>query len=124
MNPQPSTPLQTDLPFFVIHPEHEHVTWFLDQLKTHGWLTRRQLIDLAGLPHSERNQRWVRKLAEQAGDRVVKGQKGFNYYENCTLEEITHAANQSRAQARLMLRYHIGLKRRAHQRLENKKVER
>jgi hypothetical protein len=68
-----------------------------------------------GEPRTEHNLRWVRALAEAAGGEIVKGQKGFNHPSNCTVDEITHAANQAIAQGKLMVRYGIKLRRRAHE---------
>lgn len=112
---QVTSPRQQDFPLFLIRKEDANVAWLIRTLQQHGWMTRKDLLRHINWPATDRNLRWVRALAEAAGAEVVKGQSGFNHVSNCTPEEISHAANQQIAQGKLMIKYGIALKRRAHQ---------
>ena len=108
-------------PLFRVTPDHSNVRWLLRLLKEHGWQTRREIAEAIrtdGLTVSASySERWVRAVAEAAGAKIVKGQAGFNHIDNCTIEEILHAANQSISQGKLMIKYGIALKQQAHRRV-------
>lgn len=105
-------------PLFLIRPDHPNVRWLVEILRARGWMTRKMILDVANSSGAAAyRERWVRALVNAAGADIVKGQSGFNHVENCTIDEITHAANQSESQAKLMLEYSIALRRRAHQRV-------
>jgi len=59
-------------------------------------------------------------LAEAAGDAIVRGPKGFNHFDNATVDDIHQAADIAAARGKKMLRYSIRLKRRAHARLNTR----
>lgn len=108
-------------PLFAVTPDHPNVAWLVRELKARGWLTRKEIAALAagaGLKMSASySERWVRALVNAAGADIVKGQHGFNHFDNCTVTEITHAANQSISQAKLMIQYGVALRRRVHQKV-------
>jgi TRAP-type uncharacterized transport system substrate-binding protein len=85
---------------------------FMQLLKTRGWSTRRELVQITG-----KSERDIRALAEAAGPTVVRGPKGFNHFDNATLDDIHQAADIAASQGKKMLRYSLRLKRRAHARL-------
>jgi hypothetical protein len=106
--------VEHQLGLFKFDPEHPDVTWLKEHLKAKGWQTRRQLCAVLELPGTDSNLRRIRALVEAAGADVVKGQHGFNFVDNVTIEDLNHAAVQSIAQGKCMLRYGIALRRRAH----------
>lgn len=81
-------------------------------LLTHGWQTRRQLME--GLGWSERK---IREVAEGMGADVVRCQSGFKLMETLTREELglaVQARDAFRSQGRKNLRYSLQLGRRIH----------
>lgn len=77
-----------------------------------GWLTRKQLGERLGW-----DERTVRAVAEAAGPEIVRGQLGFCFFENATIEQINHSANQALSQAGKMTAYGLGLMQRVHKRV-------
>ncbi len=99
------------LNLFAHQPVEVHAAALVALLQTtHRWWTRAELVE-----HFGWSERDVRYVVAEAGADIVKGQKGFCHVEHATPEEIKHASNQSVAQGKLMIRYGIGLRRRAHQ---------
>jgi hypothetical protein len=109
---------QPELPLFCIRRENVNVQWLVGLLKERGWMTRKDILREAQMKVTAHNERWVRALVEAAGDEIVKGQKGFNHISRCPLNEITHAANQAIAQGKLMIKYGLRLRKRAHEVME------
>lgn len=89
-----------------------HVEELVSLLHAHGWLTRRDLKERRGW-----SPRFVRSIAEAAGDRVVRGPRGYNAFENCSLDEIEHCAAIAEGQGTKMIGYAVSLRTRAHRRL-------
>lgn len=89
-----------------------HVEELLQLLHTYGWLTRRALKQIEGW-----SERTTRAIAEAAGDRVVRGPRGFNAFEKCSLDEIEHCAAIAEGQGNKMINYALALRKRAHRRL-------
>lgn len=89
-----------------------HVDELLRKLRIHGWLTRRQLKELLGWA-----PRFTRAIAEAAGDRVVRGPRGFNAIEKCSLDEIEHCAGIAEGQGMKMIQYALALRTWAHRRV-------
>lgn len=85
---------------------------FVSLLRMNGWLTRRTLCQLLGWP-----ERKIRAVAEAAGAAVVRGPRGFNCFEKCSLDEVDHCAAIAESQATKMLNYSLALRRRAHGRI-------
>jgi hypothetical protein len=107
--------IQLDLPVAPAQPAAAaDVDWLVRIVAAHGWMTRREIVQAAGLQVTEWHLRWVRGLVEAAGPRIVKGQKGFNVPQNCTVEELKHAANQQISQGQHMVDYGVSLLRLAH----------
>ena len=110
MNPQQ---FELDL---TVQPEKSAGTGLrelLHVLKSLGpvWTTAGQLAGRLQL-----SDRTVRKLAEASEGQIVSapGCPGYKHFDNCTTEEIAHAADKLRSQARLMLQRSIRLRRKAH----------
>ncbi len=89
-----------------------HVDELLRLLRCYGWLTRRKLGPLTGW-----KERTIRGVAEQAGAEIVRGPRGFNAIEKCSLDEIEHCAAIAESQGKKMVEYALALRRRAHARL-------
>jgi hypothetical protein len=92
--------------------EQAHVEELLQLLRSYGWVTRRTLKQLKGW-----SPRTTRAIAEAAGDEVIRGPRGFNAFEKCSLDEIEHCAAIAEAQGNKMLAYAVALRKRAHQKL-------
>ena len=115
-------PVQLELqpattPLFLIREDHANVKWLVALLRARGWMTRKMILAEARKADTAYSERWVRALVQAAGAEVVKGQDGFNHFENCKLDDITHAANQSISQGKLMIQYGVALRRRVHGRV-------
>lgn len=89
-----------------------HVEELLRLLRTNGWLTRRQIKALVGWA-----ERTTRAVAEAAGAEVVRGPRGFNVIEKCSLDEIEHCAGIAESQGKKMVAYALALRKRGHERL-------
>ncbi len=89
-----------------------HVDELVRVLRIYGWSTRRQLKERKGWC-----PRFVRGIAEAAGDRVVRGPRGYNTFEQSSLDEIEHCAAIADRQGTKMKNYALALRMRAHQRI-------
>ena len=87
---------------------------FLELLETHGHLTRADFKRHLGW-----SARTVRAVAERCGTDVVRGQDGFCLTVNADVGEVQHTAEQMISQAKKMMEYGLGLKKRAHQKIGN-----
>ena len=105
-----TSPMQLEM--FAQGVTQAHVDELLRLLRVNGWLTRRQLGPLTGWA-----ERSIRSVAEQAGTEVVRGPRGFNVVERCSLDEIEHCAAIAESQGKKMVEYALALRRRAHARL-------
>lgn len=81
-------------------------------LRVNGWLTRRQIKEHAGWA-----ERTTRAVAEAAGVLVVRGPRGYNVLEACSVDEILHAAQIMDQQGTKMKLYAAALRKRAHERV-------
>lgn len=61
------------------------------------------------------SDRVLRSCASQSNGRVLSGQKGYRLTQDATLDEITHAENWLRSQARQMLLRSLEIRRFRHQ---------
>jgi hypothetical protein len=112
-----STP-QRELQFQGDEPTDAMVQVFVRHLRERGWRTRAELIGDLAIPGLRASaERKCRRLAELAGDAVVRGPKGFNHFENVDLDEARHCARISIDQGKHMIRWGIGLLRRCHARI-------
>lgn len=109
---------QADLPFSSSPPvpETSEARLLADILISYlyrnpDWHTARQLAETLDL-----NDRRIRQLAELSDGRIVSGPgcPGYRHIRHCTPDDIAHAADQLRSQARRMLARSIRLRRRAH----------
>jgi hypothetical protein len=87
-------------------PSVVHLNALVSHLRVTGWQTRRQLVDALGW--TDRDIRAVAAMDERL---IVRGQKGFNASENCTVEELREAAKQRIAQGRKDIRTGISWQR-------------
>jgi hypothetical protein len=101
-----------ELPLFKAERTDPNVGRFLELLAIHGHLTRKRFAELEGW-----TERDVRALAEAAGDKVVRGQKGFCLFDAATIAEALDAAQDQISQGKKMIRYGLALKRRLHGRI-------
>jgi hypothetical protein len=101
-----------ELPLFKAEKFDPSVGKFLELLAIHGHLTRRRFAELTGW-----TDRDVRALAEAAGEKVVRGQKGFCLFDAATIDEALDAAQDAISQGKKMIRYGVALKRRIHGRV-------
>lgn len=85
----------------------EDVQSLIDILKRRGWQTREQLRQA-----TDWSARQIRKLAEMAGSDIVRGPKGFNYFDRAETPEIEHAAAIAESQGEKMLAYAKALRAR------------
>jgi len=81
-------------------------------LTSAGWLTRKQLAPYVGW-----DERRIRAVAEAAGDRIVRGQKGFCLFDAATAEEITAACGALESQAAKNTSYCIAMRSKLHRRI-------
>jgi hypothetical protein len=72
----------------------------LDQEQT--WLTAAQLLVKLGEAPTDSKKRVLRELANASQGKIISGQKGYKHIRHATPEEITHAANWLRHQAKEM----------------------
>lgn len=82
---------------------------FLEALQDGQWVKG---STLAARLHT--SDRCIRLMANQSGGRVLSGQKGYRLTRFCTLDEITHAENWLRSQARQMLKRSLEIRRHRH----------
>ena len=81
-------------------------------LKGRGWVRARELMPTTGLSDRE-----LRAEAEAAGGEIVSGNRGYCLLSECSLEELTHAANRLISQGKKMIRRGIRQLHSAHTRL-------
>ncbi len=101
---------QLDLDF--IRTEPAQLELFRGLLAKHGWLTRKELCAQTGW-----SERIVRKVAEQLGAEVVRGQRGFKLTSQIEREEIgvmQQASDAAISQGKAMIRYGVALRRVLH----------
>lgn len=97
----------------------EHVHWLETVLlRDTGWLTAKQILDLAGTPDTETNHRWVRALAS-ASELVISNNNGYRHLQHAPIAEITHAANRLLSQSAAMQSRALRLNHAAHRKLSN-----
>ena len=107
---------QTDLPLFLVKPDHPNVALLISHLKVEkDWCLAVEILAAWGTPENDHNKRFVRALAEAAGAEVISGQRGYKWIGDATAEEINHAASWLESQARKMTERAIGIRRRAHE---------
>lgn len=94
-----------------VTPEAD-IASLMQLLRTYGWLTRKALTTQLGWA-----ERRIRAVAEAAGADVVRGPRGFNLFDNCSLDEINHCAAIAEGQGKKMVEYAVALRRRAHARI-------
>ena len=115
MNAEPS-PLTPQLSFMPEGMQDADLATFLSYLATHGWSTREQLCRDLGV-----SERRVRRLAELAGDQVIRSHElGFKLTDRLTNEEIPiglHAANSFISQGKHMIRAGLAWKKKLHGRI-------
>jgi len=81
-------------------------------LTSAGWLTRKQLAPYVGW-----DDRHLRAVAEAAGDRIVRGPKGFCLFDDASLDDIKHAIAICEAQSTKMAAYSLTLRQKLHGRI-------
>lgn len=82
-------------------------------LKRSGdWMTRAELT-----VYLEWSERAIRLAAEAAGDRIVRGPRGFNHIDNVTPDDLQVCAERFVSQGKKMIRVGLAWKRRAHQKI-------
>jgi hypothetical protein len=77
-----------------------------------GWVRRRDLAPVIGL-----DERKIRELAEQSAGVIVSGNRGYCLFSECTVDDLSHAANRLESQGRKMIRRAIAIRNRAHKSL-------
>lgn len=82
---------------------------FLESLQDGQW---HKGSDLATRLHT--SDRVIRLMASDSGGRVLSGQKGYRLTRFASLDEITHAENWLRSQARQMLKRSLEIRRHRH----------
>lgn len=108
--------VQTDLPLFLVKPDHPNVRLLVRTLTdAPDWLFAADIIEKWGLPDSEHNRRMIRALAEAASPEALSGQRGYRWIGHATAEEVNHAAGWLEAQAKKMSDRACAIRRRAHQ---------
>lgn len=96
--------------FFPEGVSDSHVAQLLAILATHGWQTRKQLVERTGW-----SEREVRAVVELAGSQVVRGQSGFKLTSQITRDDLpiaVQAAQAAISQGKKMIRYGLALRRR------------
>src|SRR5213075_1562170 len=66
------------------------------------WLTAEELCFKIGSKPTDSNKRKIRNIANASQGKIISGQKGYKHIRHATPEEITHAANWLRHQAKEM----------------------
>lgn len=67
-----------------------------------GWLNAGELCVKIGSQPTDTNKRKIRNIANASQGKIISGQKGYKHIRHATPEEITHAANWLRHQAKEM----------------------
>lgn len=81
-------------------------------LTSAGWCTRKVLHLRLGW-----DERTIRAVAEAAGDRIVRGQKGFCLFEDASTDDILAACNGLESQASKNTAYCLALRSKLHGRI-------
>jgi hypothetical protein len=76
----------------------------------------RDIARVAGLPASEVNLRWLRRLASQSST-IISGQQGYLHLDCASTDEIHHAAAWLESQASEMQARAIRLRQAAHRKV-------
>lgn len=76
-----------------------------------SWHTAKQLSHALQI-----NDRKIRQFAEASDGRIISGPgcPGYRHIDHCSADDIAHAADKLRSQARRMLSRSIRIRRRAH----------
>lgn len=95
--------LQPELPLANETPPDESVDLLIAVLdQSTGWLNAEELCVKLGSKPTDTNKRKIRNLANASTGKIISGQKGYKHIRHATPEEITHAANWLRHQAKEM----------------------
>ena len=81
-------------------------------LTSAGWCTRKVLHLRLGW-----DERTIRAVAEAAGDRIVRGPKGFCLFDDASLDDIKHAIEICESQSTKMAAYALTLRQKLHGRI-------
>src|SRR5437870_2974869 len=103
-----STERQMELGEHQIDEADLRVAQLLNLLRLNGWQTRK---DIAA--YFLWDERTVRAVAEAAGTKVVRGQKGFNHIDRTTPEELNACAGPFMSQGKHMFKIGLAWKRAA-----------
>ena len=90
----------------------DQVAQLVRVLTTAGWCTRKVLHLRLGW-----DERTIRAVAEAAGDRIVRGPKGFCLFDDASLDDIKHAIAVCEAQSTKMAAYSLTLRQKLHGRI-------
>jgi hypothetical protein len=104
---------QIELPLFKVARENRSVQCLINTLDGRGWMTCSQILRLWFMPPTEANKRWVRALAEAAGDDVLSGQAGYKLVKAGTAEEVYRASSWLISQGKKMISRGIAIRRRS-----------
>lgn len=107
---------QTELKMFEADPADPNVGWLERLLESSGsWMSAADICRAANLQPTDDNKRYVRELAG-ASDCVLSGpgSPGYKHLAVCTPEEIRHYTNAGIAQAKVMVKRMIRIRRNAH----------
>lgn len=113
MSKQPELPIQTEAPLFEIREGHPNIDWLVRLLQGRGWMQSDEILREAKKPVTEYGRRWVRRLAQRSGGRVMSfpGSEGYRLLVDCTVEEFHHARNALKSQSDNMLKRVIEMDR-------------
>lgn len=103
--------MTTELGFKLNEPavDEQDVAVLVGVLRCGKWFTARELV--ATLAISDRE---LRAIAEASAGRVISGQLGYALLENCTPDEIDHAAGWLESQGKKMLQRAARIRARFH----------
>lgn len=87
----------------------QDVHLMVELLRGDGWRSARSLAKFCGW-----TDRYVRRLAAASDGRIISGQQGYRLTLEATPEEIAHAADWYRSQARKMIVRSMQIRRLAH----------
>ena len=90
----------------------DQVAQLVRVLTSAGWCTRKILHLRLGW-----DERTIRAVAEAAGDRIVRGPKGFCLFDDASLDDIKHAIAICEAQSTKMAAYSLTLRQKLHGRI-------
>ncbi|NBW15642.1 MAG: hypothetical protein EBR82_47415 [Caulobacteraceae bacterium] len=89
----------------------EHVTLLTNILRGTDWMTATAIRE-GWMPHWP--DRYVRQLAAASDGAILSGQRGYKLTLECTPEEVRHATNWLRSQAKRMISRSIAIARKFH----------